>query len=241
MVTHNDDSHCKTIYISTPVGAIVEGLYEENITMDKIQEYGDMGLGTFNDLDGEMVMLDNIIYQVRGDGCVSVVDNSETLTPFSCVTFYQPLTHDIISSPMSYQEFCEVLNSLFPSTNLFYALRIDGKFSHIKVRSVPRQENYTPLVDATKNQPEYEFNNIKGSLVGFFTPSFMYSVNVPGIHLHFLSDDRRYGGHLMNCITKEVTIGIQYLSDVRLSLPITLDYLTTDLSRDMRNDLEKAE
>lgn len=232
---------CKTIYISSPVAALVEGLYEENITFSEIREYGDMGLGTFNDLDGEMVMLDNVIYQIRADGCVSIVNNNETLTPFSCVTFYQPLTHDTILSPLPYQGLLELINSLFPSTNLFYALRIDGEFSSVKVRSVPKQKNYTPLVEAAKNQPEFEFENIKGTLAGFYTPEFMSSLSVPGIHLHFLSDDRLYGGHLLHCDVKKASIGIQFLSDVRISLPISIDYLTTDLNRDMKADLHQAE
>ena len=160
-MNNNDNSNCNTIYVSSPVGALVEGLYEENITFSKIREYGDMGLGTFNDLDGEMVMIDNVIYQVRSDGCVSVVEDNEVLTPFSCVTFYQPLSHDKISSPISYESLLELINSLFPSTNLFYAIRIDGEFSYVKTRSVPKQENYTPLVEAAKNQPEFEFENNK--------------------------------------------------------------------------------
>jgi len=233
--------NCNTIYVSSPVGALVEGLYEENITFSRIREYGDMGLGTFNDLDGEMVMIDNVIYQIKSDGCVSIVEDNEVLTPFSCVTFYQPLSHDKVSSPMAYADLLELINSLFPSTNLFYAIRIDGEFSYVKTRSVPKQENYTPLVEAAKNQPEFEFTNIKGTLAGFYTPSFMSSINVPGLHLHFLSDDRCHGGHLLHCDVIEACIGVQFLSDVRLSLPLTLDYLTTDLNRDMTEDLHKAE
>jgi len=228
------------IYLSAPVNALVEGIFEENVPVTEIQKHGDFGLGTFNDLDGEMVLLDGQTYRAAADGSVSLV-SAQTLTPFACVTFFHPTSSETSNGELAYTEFLAWLTMLMPSPNLFYAFRIEGLFNQVKTRSVPRQEHYRPLVEATKGQPEFYFNNVTGSLVGFFTPAFMASVNVPGMHLHFLSQDRQEGGHVLECQVKQVKAEIQFLYSMELSLPHNLDYLTWDFERDVRDDLDKAE
>jgi acetolactate decarboxylase len=230
----------KTIYISTPVNALVEGIYEENVSFAEIKLHGDFGLGTFNDLDGEMVMLNGTTYQINFEGHINVIDD-EALSPFACVTFFKPIFHDDIMGEMDYHAFVEMLYSLLPSPNLFYAIRVEGSFAHIKTRSVPRQESYRPIVEIAKSQSTFDFNKIAGNIVGFFTPSFMASVNVPGLHLHFLSSDRKHGGHLLECCPFKCRIDIQLIDSVEISLPITLDYLTQDFTRNIEQDLNKVE
>ena len=61
------------LYVSAPVNALVEGLYWEDTTIADILARGDFGLGTFNDLDGEMVVLDGQVYQLRSDGIAYAV------------------------------------------------------------------------------------------------------------------------------------------------------------------------
>ncbi len=229
-----------TIYLSTPVNALVEGIYEENIAFSEIKSHGDFGLGTFNDLDGEMVMLDGVVYQINSEGRVSVIGD-EALTPFACVTFYRPVSHDSIDCDMNYDAFIKMLYNLIPSTNLFYAIRIEGRFAHIRTRSVPRQDCYRPIVEVTRDQPIFDFSDIEGTIAGFFTPSFMASLSVPGLHLHFLSSDLRHGGHILECSPSKAMIGVQFIDQLELSLPMTLDYLTQDFARDAEKDLEKAE
>ena len=233
-------SNKSSIYLCSPVNALVEGIYEENISISEIKQYGDFGLGTFNDLDGEMVMLDGKVYQIFSDGIVNEV-KEDALTPFACVTFYKALSTDRIEHEMDYSDFLAMINSLMPSPNMFYAIRIDGAFSYVKARSVPRQENYRPLVEVAKEQSTFHFRNVEGTLSGFFTPSFMASLNVPGLHLHFLSGDLKHGGHVLECRPKKAEIGIQFIQKLELSLPMSLDYLTMDFNRDIKKDLNKVE
>lgn len=228
------------IYLCAPVNALVEGICKENIPLAEIKKHGDFGLGTFNDLDGEMVMLDGHVYQIASDGRVTVIDDN-ALTPFACVTFYEPLSHDEIDREMNYDAFLEWLYGLLPSPNLFYAIRIEGVFAHVKTRLVPKQDSYRPLVEVAKEQTTFDFYDVEGTLAGFFTPSFMASLNVPGLHLHFLSADLRQGGHLLECVPRKARAGVQILSTLELSLPIGLEYLTLDFTRDINRDLDKAE
>ncbi len=234
------DPRKSRIYLSTPVNALVEGIYEQNIPLTEILKHGDFGLGTFNELDGEMVVLDGQIYRIAADGSVNTV-SEETRTPFACVTFYHATSYENSNGELAYPEFLAWLNKLMPSPNLFYAFRVEGKFSEVRTRSVPKQEAYRPLVEATKGQSVFEYHNVTGTLVGFFTPNFMASLSVPGMHLHFLSTDRKEGGHLLECKIKEVRTEIQFLYDLEVSLPLNLDYLMWDFQRDTSGDLDKAE
>ena len=106
---------------------------------------------------------------------------------------------------------------------------------------MPKQESYRPLVEIAKEQATFYFHDVEGTLAGFFTPSFMSSLNVPGLHLHFLSVDLTQGGHLLECVPRRARVGVQFLSTLELSLPIGLDYLTLDFTRDVERDLDKVE
>ncbi|HPM79500.1 MAG TPA: acetolactate decarboxylase [Candidatus Anammoximicrobium sp.] len=230
-----------SIYLCAPVNALVEGLFEQNVPLAEIKQHGDFGLGTFNDLDGEMVLLDGAVYQITAAGQVHVIEDEQTRTPFACVTNYRPISHDELDQELTYDAFLDWLVRLLPSPNLFYALRIEGEFASIKARSVPKQENYRTLVEVAREQALFQFDNASGTLVGFFTPTFMASLSVPGLHLHFLSADFRSGGHLLECRPRKVRVGVQFISRLELALPLSLDYLTWDFRRDTRQDLHQAE
>lgn len=229
-----------SVYLCAPVNALVEGIYEEKIPFSEVRKHGDFGLGTFDHLDGEMIMLDNQIFQIRDDGSVQKVDD-DALTPFACVTFFRPEKHAVLDGDRDYEDFLGWLEGLLPSPNMFYALRVDGWYSYIKTRSVPRQECYRPMVEVTAEQPIFEFEEIPGTLAGFYTPEFMASLSVPGMHLHFLSADQQHGGHLLECRPHQAKVSVQLLSKMELGLPMSDAYLHWDFHRDVSQDLEKAE
>lgn len=236
----NNNHAESSIYLCAPINALVEGIYEEHIRLSEIKRHGDFGVGTFHDLNGEMIMLDGEIYRITSDGRVSVAKD-EDLTPFACVTFFKPHSTYKIDTGLDYGGFIDFINGCFPSPNLFYGVRFKGVSNYVKTRVVPRTKNHRPLVEVAEQQPTFEFQEIEGTVAGFFTPSFMASLNVPGLHLHFLSSDLRHGGHLLDCRPGEGELSIQYISKMELSLPMSRDYLTHDFTRDARADLEKAE
>ncbi|MCO6452419.1 MAG: acetolactate decarboxylase, partial [Caldilineales bacterium] len=119
--------------------------------------------------------------------------------------------------------------------------RVRGRYSYIKARSVPKSECYLPLVEVARVQSVFEFHDASGVLVGFYTPGFMDSLSVPGLHLHFLADDFKSGGHLLECQPHGITVDIQPLHILELSLPSSQQYLNSDLTRDVRDDLKQAE
>jgi acetolactate decarboxylase len=229
-----------TVYLSSPVNALVHGLYEENVHFSDVKKHGDFGLGTFDDLDGEMVMLDGHIYQIGSDGHVSEV-HEDNHTPFATVTFFNPTIQAEFHCELNHTEFVDRLMQLLPSSNLFYAIRIEGAFSHVQARSVPKQANYHPFIDVAHQQTLFDFRHVNGTLAGFYTPTFMSSLSVPGLHLHFLSEDHQHGGHVLQCQPKKIKISVQPIHKLELSLPKTVDYLTTDLSGSVDEDLRQVE
>jgi acetolactate decarboxylase len=228
------------LFMSCPINAILEGFYETNTTMADLKAKGDFGIGTFNDLDGELVLLDGTVYQLDVDGNAHPVADDQK-TPFACACPFDPISEEAIPQAYSHEAFHTFLRSLLPSPNMLYAIRVDGLFKSVRTRSVPRTQNYTPLVEATAKQVESTFEDTEGTLVGFYTPSFVPSVNVPGFHFHFLSADRSRGGHLLQSHVLSGTVSIQFYTRLDLNLPLTLDYLSAEFQRDAEKDLEKAE
>jgi acetolactate decarboxylase len=220
------DPKANAVYLSAPVDALMKGCYEENTTIGELKKHGNFGLGTFNDLDGEMLMLDGMVYQLKEDGFTHRVNDSVE-TPFSCVTFFSPTTVEHIDQELDYAAFKNLLDRLMPSENVFSALRIEGEFSTLRVWSVPKQETQRPISEV--RPAIFEYQDVKGTLAGFYTPRFIKSLLNPGYHLHFLSADRQHGGHLDQCRLKRLSIGLQIIPRLELNLPFTIDYLTAKL------------
>ena len=223
----------------SPINAILEGLYETNTTLADLKEHGDFGIGTFNDLDGELVLVDGVSYRVDLDGNAHVVADAKT--PFAAVCFFEPHSVETVDRSLAEKGFEALLEVCLPSRNMLYAIRVDGHFRRLRTRSVPRTQNYVPLVEATAHQKLTDFEDVDGVLVGFFTPGFIPSVNVPGYHFHFMTEARDRGGHLLSCEIDQATLSIQFCTQLDLRIPMTLDYLTADFERDARADLEQAE
>lgn len=239
---NTDNADNRVIFQNSTINALLEGLYDDDVTVGQVREYGSLGLGTFNTLDGEMVVLDGGVFKVKAaGGNVTPVKDTEK-TPFSVVTMFHPDKSVTADKSMTLVELRKHLDTLRPSENIFYAFRIEGRFGYIKTRSVPPQEKpYPRLSEVVKDQPEFEFRDIEGFLVGFWMPSYMKDINVPGYHLHFLSKDRTKGGHLLACeTTGGITIGIDYIYEFRMRLPGSREYLEMDLSG-KTSDLETVE
>ena len=228
------------VFISAPLAALVEGIYRADTTIGLIRQKGNLGIGTFNDLDGEMVLLDGSVYCLRPEGNAELIPN-DVKTPFALATHFQGDTHETIGEKVEESAFEHAILDLIPSPNLMYAIRIDGKFDYVRARSVPKQSNYLPLADIAKLQTVFEFRAVTGTIVGFYTPAFLSGVHLPGLHLHFITADRTKGGHLLAAAPNGVTVGLQHAPAIELGLPMTLDFLTMERTRDMEADLNKVE
>ena len=227
------------VQIST-IDALLQGVYEGNTTLHTLSENGDFGIGTFNGLDGEMILADGVFYQVRSDGKI-YSPNDKTLSPFASVTFFEA-EKEFQLGALDYVAFKTKIDGLMPGPNLFYAIKLTGNFRRIKTRSVSKQEKpYRPLVEVTASQHEFEATNIRGTLLGFYCPPYVTGLNVPGYHMHFLSDDKDFGGHLLAFEMESGMLQLDQINNFSLKLPNDEHFLNTALDQDLSEDLKQAE
>ena len=222
------------------INALLAGDYAGGMKCGDLTQYGDFGLGTFDALDGEMAVLDGRVYAIRSDGRVREVNPSER-TPFAAVTFFDADEEfDLIAC--NQPKLQEQLQARLPSENWFYAIRIRGTFDYVKTRSVPRQAPpYRPLAVVVQDQVTFEFRNVEGELLGFWTPAYANSFNAPGWHFHFMAKDRSGGGHLLDVRVRAGRAQVDRISELVVKLPATESFLKTDLAPDRGAELHRAE
>jgi acetolactate decarboxylase len=231
--------HATLFQVSTS-GALVEGISQGIVTVGELKRHGDLGLGTFADLDGEMVVVDGRFWRVPGTGAVREAADSD-LAPFAVVTSFRPERSIVLTAVASFDGLLEQLDRLRTSNNLFFAVRIDGRFSYVHTRAVCKMKAGIGLVDAAAKQAEFDFHAIVGTMVGFWTPEYAKRVNIAGWHLHFLTEDRLGGGHLLDIAGSELEAQIQHLDDFRMAIPESPEFLKADLTQDPSQALDKAE
>jgi len=207
------------IYQLSTITALLEGAYDGIETCGDLLKKGDFGIGTFDGLDGEMIALDGRIYRVSVNGKAAEVPAHEK-SPFACMAFFRPGQSFLFSQPLAMREFEKYLDARLPSRNIFYALRMEGEFSYVKTRSVPRQSKpYARLIEVVKNQPVFEFKNVKGTLVALRFPEYVDKINVAGYHFHFITAERNAGGHVLEFRPTSVRVEIAELRELNLVLP----------------------
>lgn len=229
------------LFQTSTISALMEGVYDGDTTFGILKKHGDFGLGTFNGLDGEMIGLDGRFYQIDINGEVYAVPD-EMKTPFAVVTFFKGEESVRLERELDYEGWRRYLDSRNPERNLFFAVRVDGIFSYMKTRSVPRQKKpYPPLLEAVKHQRTFEFHHVRGTVVGFRCPDYVKGVNVPGYHLHFISQDRKAGGHILDFRTENVRIQQDCLSRFYMVLPESAAFLDSGRAGVTGRDLETVE
>ena len=221
----------REVYQTSTMGALLDGVYDGDVTIGKLLRHGDFGLGTFNRLDGEMLVLDGVCYRLRGDGSARIADRDE-LTPFAAVTWFQPDRTIDVSAPCDRGALKARIDEALESTNLMVAVRVTGHFSTMRTRTVTEQQRpYRPFTEATQDQQEVTFAEVTGTLAGFRMPDYEQGISVAGYHSHFIDTDRRHGGHALNYRLVHGTVEIGVRSELHLSLQRTPGFLGAELNQ----------
>lgn len=227
----------KTFYQTSMMSALIAGLYEGDFTIGQLLEHGNFGIGTFDDLDGEMIVLGDEVYQLTSTGDVHLVDKAMT-TPFASVVDFQP-TETKALTQLTKQELEALLEQEgLVANNAINAIRMTGTFSYVKTRTVPAQHRpYPPMVEVVKHQPVFELEQVSGVMIGFKIPDYMIGINVPGYHFHFISDDRTQGGHVSDFVLAQGTLETETFKDFHLRMPASHEFDVADLHPE---DLKEA-
>ena len=230
----------QALFQTATIDALMQGVYDGTTSLTDLKTKGDFGIGTFNALDGEMILEDGTFYQVKSDGKV-YQPNETTQTPFASVVKFAPEdsfeVHDLDFSTLK-----ALIDSMMGSVNYFYAVRLEGDFEWVHTRSVPAQQKpYPALVEVTKNQPEFDITETTGKLTGFYCPEFVKGINIPGYHLHFLSDNKQKGGHLLGFQLKSGILKLDRITNFEMQLPESGDFQNSEFKTDRSEELKKVE
>ena len=220
------------------------GDYNGSVPVSRLKELGDIGIGTFDALNGELIMLEGTVYRAASDGSVEKVADDETI-PFSNVTFFDADEVISLSSIDSVNTLKSELDKKVHEIgdNRFYMIRADGTFKSMQVRSeLPQTEPYKPLATVLEtDQTFFNYENIKGTVVGLYCPDYMSSLNAAGWHFHFISDDRKAGGHVLDLASDELKVSIDRTDNFAMALPDNEMFNNFDLTIDQSDDIKKVE
>lgn len=234
-----------TLFQVSTLNALMLGQYDGVITTDDFLQHGDTGLGTIHRLDGEMITLDGVAYQIKGDGTVAEVTGQETI-PFGVIGMLGKPDGMQIDAPVESMEgltaYLDEMTGMAENPNRIYLVRIDGEFTTVRTRSVPAQQKpYPPLSEVTAAQNEFEFEHVEGTVVGVYFPDYLSDLNMHGWHLHFLSDDRTKGGHLLDASVASGTLYVDSVNHFDLYMPDTLEFAQAGLATDLSEEINAAE
>ena len=198
-----------TLYQISSFDLFSSGNYSEVVSVNDMKDMGTLGIGGAEDLDGELIEVDGKVWQITSDGMVSE-PSGDTGVCFGNTIRFEPSISYLVNKTQDYKELLQVVNNSFPDHNSMYAFRIDGKFSKMKVRSVPLQEEpYPPLSEVIENQTIFNLSGVSGTISGFWYPEWIQGVNLAGFHPHFITENHDAGGHVLDFIAENVTISIQ--------------------------------
>ena len=220
--------------------AVVEGVFGGALQVKDLIDHGDFGLGTFEQLDGEGILLDGVCWQARADGSLIKAPPDEAI-PFWVATHFQAERQISATDIGSIEDLGARIDPLRPGANLFVAIKIKGLFEQVEMRTVSRVPEGVGLLEASTNQSVVCIEKVSGTLVGFWSPAHTTSLNIPGYHFHFLADDHSSGGHVLDLKADSLEIELDFQSNLRLALPETKQFLEADLSNDISEQLHKAE
>lgn len=221
---------------------LLDGIYDGELTVGELLGHGNFGVGTFDGLDGEMIVLDGNCYQMRHDGSVTPA-SLEQKTPFAVVMNFVPTIKRGLPNNIIRKSASQVLDDFIVSKNYMYALKIIGDFEWVRTRTVRKQTKpYPKMVDATDNEEIVQFDNVRGTIVGFRTPVYEQGIGVPGCHAHFIDDEHTRGGHVVDFKLDSASVEICVGTDLHLHLPLTQEFSAANLSpEDLADQISKAE
>lgn len=208
-----------TIVQAGTLKALMAGGYDGDTSLAEILRLGTLGIGTVQALNGELIIIDGCAWSAHADGTVHALAPT-VMTPFAVVTPFAPTATSMVSAPLTFDALHDALDAMAPADAPVIAVRIDGVFTDLVLRSVQRQTKpYRPLRDVVADQSEWRVERAAGTVVGFRFPDATAGLEVPGHHLHFLSDDRRLGGHIISITLKSGTLAVDPCHELHVELP----------------------
>ena len=239
-----EDKNRDTMYQVALLQSLTQGYFDGIITVDELKGHGDTGIGTFEGVNGEMIVLDGVVYQAISDGSIVTPEGNETV-PFANVTYFEEDGSIRLSNVDSMESLQKKLNEMVSANgkNMFYMVKVNGDFSHIKVRSEYKQEKPYGMLDEAlaKDQVEFDYDDVSGTMVGIYCPDYMGDLNSTGWHFHFITEDLTKGGHVLSVEIKEAKASYDITDGFEMRLEDKKEFQDMDLSKDVDEAIRSAE
>ncbi|GFK93959.1 Alpha-acetolactate decarboxylase [Fundidesulfovibrio magnetotacticus] len=194
------------------------GDYQGTRPLKELAKSGDFGLGTLHGLDGEMVVVDGVFYRADGQ-CNLTRPSMDALSPFANLVTFKAQGREAVKDMPHMAALTQWLDARLPKGG-FAAARVDAGFKSLTIRSVPGYAQPWPhLTDALKTQHVKTIANARGTLVALRGPARPGGGWVAGWHVHFVSEDRTLGGHVLGFEGLEGQAAWMSLERLVLELP----------------------
>ncbi|SHH20427.1 acetolactate decarboxylase [Chryseobacterium oranimense] len=222
--------------------AFIGGLYKGTLSLRNLKLKGDFGLGAPDMLDGELTILDGQVYQTKATG-QTVTPDDQFKSSLAFVTFFQPDHIFTLKNKVNYQKALQEISEVLPGTNTMFAIKITRKFTHMKTRAFPpvEKEPFPILTSIADRQKTFDFSNTEGTLVGFYLPEYLNGINIKGFHFHFISSDKKNGGHVLDFEGENLKTEIAPLESFRLETPKDKDFRNFQFETKNNESLELLE
>jgi acetolactate decarboxylase len=229
------------LFQASTIGALLEGSFEGDVTFAELAEHGDLGLGTLNHLDGEMIAIDRRFYRADVEGNLNEVP-AEERTPFAVVVPFRAAIEFDLEGSIDHDRLLTEIDRRIPADAASCAVRVDGRFERVRARSVPRQEPpYRPLTEVVSEQHVFELPDVDGTMLGFRFPEYAEGIEVAGWHLHFITEDRARGGHVLDSRTETARVSLDPSSELHVELPPDIDLADPEAARSTHAAIDRVE
>jgi acetolactate decarboxylase len=229
------------LFQASTIGALIDGSFEGDVSFAELSEHGDLGLGTLNHLDGEMIAVDGRFYRADIEGRITEVPAKER-TPFAVVVPFRPEIGFDLEGSLDHDRLLAEIDRRIPADTASCAVRIDGRFELIKARSVPRQEPpYRPLTEVVSEQHVFALTAVDGTMLGFRFPEYVEGIEVAGWHLHFIGEDRSRGGHVLDCHVETAHVQLDPSGELHVELPPGIDLADPEAAKSTHAAIDRVE
>lgn len=236
-----DEADDDTVFQVSSIAGLLDGAYEGDLTFGELAAHGDFGIGTLQQLDGEMIALDGTFYAARADGGVSTIP-PDIRTPFAVVIPWRTDREMAFEHLSTLEALGASIDRAVPPDGNILAIRVDGHFSRVQARSVPKQcPPYRPLADVAAEQVVFEWHDLDATLVGFRCPASAAGYDLVGYHWHVLSVDRTRGGHLLECAMTRGRAAFNGADELHVEIPAGLAWHTPEVTSTREAVLKKLE
>jgi acetolactate decarboxylase len=229
------------LFQASTIGALIEGAFEGDVTFAELAEHGDLGLGTLNHLDGEMIAIGGRFYRADIEGNVTEVPPDER-TPFAVVVLFEPAIEFDLEGSLDHDRLLAEIDRRIPAAAASCAVRIDGRFQSVKARSVRRQEPpYRKLTEVVGEQHVFELTELDGTMLGFRFPEYAEGIEVAGWHLHVISEDRTRGGHVLDSRVETAHVQLDPSGELHVELPPGIDLADPNAAKSTHAAIDRVE